>query len=62
MILGDSEIENAKTFGYAFLPIFEHKEVGGDTGSNEVYVNTSVNQLPILEGPVDKDLLFGTSN
>ena len=56
--ISESEIKNTKTFGYTFLPIFQYVEVDGDSSSTEIYVNTSVNQLPIIEGLVEKELLF----
>lgn len=55
--LKGKEIQKTETLGYSFMPIFQYVDVDGDSSSIELFVNSSIIQLPLIEGEPDATLL-----
>lgn len=55
--LNGAEIGKVTTFGFSVMPVFQYVEVDGRLDEVEVYVNSSISQLPIFKGVPDESFV-----
>jgi hypothetical protein len=53
----NDKIDKVANYGFSILPLFQYVELDGSQESIEVFVNSSIRQLPIFKGVPDRDLI-----